>query len=124
MRLKLAGFVAAVFSLVAAQSAFAADMPTKMPLKAAPMAAATPWTGIYVNGGVGHGMWVADETNIVTATGVCNICETQFKGGKGWLATIGAGYDYQFTSKIVAGVFGDVSASSLKGNIDDRFAAG
>ena len=47
-------------------------------------------------------------------------CETQVQGGKGWLATIGAGYDYQFTSRIVAGVFGDASISSLKGTIQDR----
>ncbi len=118
MRLKLAGFVAAV-SLAATQSAFAADMPAKAPVYKAPMAAATPWTGFYVNGGVGYGIWAADTT-LLTAAGVCIICETQVQGGKGWLATAGAGYDYQFTPKIVAGLFGDASISSLKGTIQDR----
>ena len=45
MRFKLAAFAAAAFSLLEAQTAFAADMPTKMTVKA-PMAAATPWTGL------------------------------------------------------------------------------
>jgi outer membrane immunogenic protein len=119
MRLKLAGLIVAGISLLAAQSAFAADMPTKMPVKAAPMAAATPWTGFYVNGGVGYGMWAADTTTVNPATGVCFLCETQVQGGKGWLGTIGAGYDYQFTDRIVAGIFGDASISSLKGTIQD-----
>ena len=84
------------------------------------MAAATRWTGFYVNGGIGYGMWAADTTTVDRGHGVCVLCETQVQGGKGWLATIGAGYDYQFTPKIVAGVFGDFSISSLKGTIQDR----
>ena len=118
MRLKLAGLAVAAVSLLAAQSAFAADMPTKMPVKSA-MAAATPWTGFYVNGGIGYGMWAADTTLNLPGTSVCVFCETQVEGGKGWLATIGVGYDYQFSPKIVAGVFGDASVSSLKGTLLD-----
>ena len=83
------------------------------------MAVATPWTGFYVNGGIGYGKWAADET-LLNPAGACIVCETQVLGGKGWLGTLGAGYDYQFTSRIVAGVFGDVSISSLKGTIQDR----
>jgi outer membrane immunogenic protein len=120
MRLNLAGFTVAAFSLVAAQSAFAADMPTKMPVKAAPMAAATPWTGFYVNGGIGYGMWAADTTTLDPTTGLCFDCQTAVQGGKGWLGTIGAGYDYQFTNRIVAGLFGDASISSLKGTIQNE----
>lgn len=123
MRLRLARFAVGAISLLAAQSAFAADMPTKMSVKAAPMAAGIAWTGFYVNGGVGYGMWAADTTMFNIATGACVVCETQVQGGKGWLATIGAGYDYQFSPKIVAGVFGDVSGSSLKGTITDPTAA-
>jgi len=118
MRLKLAGFVFAASSLLAAQSAFAADLPTKTPVYRAPMAAGIPWTGFYVNGGVGYGIWAADQTAL-NQFGGCFICETQVQGGKGWLATIGAGYDYQFTDRIVAGLFGDASISSLKGTIQD-----
>jgi outer membrane immunogenic protein len=120
MRLKLAGFVVAAASLLAAQSAFAADMPTKMPVKAAPMAAATPWTGFYVNGGIGYGMWAADTGTYNPVTGACAACSNQVQGGKGWLGVVGGGFDYQFTSRIVAGVFGDFNISSLKGTIQDE----
>jgi outer membrane immunogenic protein len=118
MRFKPAVFAIAAFGLAAATNAFAADMPTKMPATAAPMAAGIPWTGFYVNGGVGYGIWAADETALNPAR-VCTTCATQVQGGKGWLGTIGAGYDYQFTDRIVAGVFGDASISSLKGTIQD-----
>ena len=110
--------LAAVAVVGFASVASAADMPTKMAVKA-PMAAGVPWTGFYVNGGVGYGIWAADQTTIDPTTGVCAHCITEVQGGKGWLATIGAGYDYQFTPRIVAGIFGDASISSLKGTIQD-----
>lgn len=117
MHFKFAGLVVAVLCLSATHSASAADMPEKIPVKA-PMAAATAWTGFYVNGGIGYGIWAANYTTELA--GACSICETQVMGGKGWLATIGAGYDYQFSPKIVAGLFGDASLSSLKGTLQDR----
>jgi outer membrane immunogenic protein len=116
MRRELAGFIVAAVSLMAAQSASAADMPAKAPVYKAPMAAATPWTGFYVNGGIGYGMWAAD-TNVPTTAGTCIVCVNEVQGGKGWLGTIGAGYDYQFSPRIVAGIFGDASLSELKGTI-------
>jgi outer membrane immunogenic protein len=125
MRFKLAGLVVAASGLLAAQGAFAADLPTKAPVTKAPMAAGVPWTGFYVNGGIGYGMWAADTTTVL-ASGACRVCFTEVQGGKGWLGTIGAGYDYQFTNRIVAGLFGDASLSSLKGTIQDgqAFVAG
>jgi outer membrane immunogenic protein len=120
MGLKIAALVVAAGSLAVAQIASAADMPVKAPVyKAPPMAAATPWTGFYVNGGFGYGMWAADTTVLNSTGSVCNTCVTEVQGGKGWLATIGAGYDYQFTSRIVAGLFGDASLSALKGDVQD-----
>lgn len=124
MRGKLAGFIVAAVCFATAQSASAADMPAKAPVYKAPMAAATPWTGFYVNGGIGYGMWAADTTDSVPATGTCGFCETQVQGGKGWLATLGAGYDYQFAPKIIAGLFGEASISSLKGTVQDRAIPG
>ena len=117
MRAKLIGFLAASIAFGAAQSGFAADMPTKAPVYKAPMAVATPWTGFYVNGGIGYGMWAADQT--VFAGPACTTCVTQVQGGKGWLARIGLGYDYQFTQHIVAGVFGDFDLASLEGTVQD-----
>lgn len=123
MGTKLAGsrlLVIALF-LGTAQLACAADMPAKAPVFKAPPAVATPWTGFYVNGGIGYGMWAADTTIVDPATGACTSCVTQVQGGKGWLATIGAGYDYQFSARIVGGVFADASLSSLKGTVQDGF---
>jgi outer membrane immunogenic protein len=118
VRLKLAGIVIAASSFAALQSAFATDLPVNRPAYKAPMAAGVPWTGFYLSGGAGYGIWAADET-VLAAAGVCVVCETQVQGGKGWLGTIGAGYDYRFTPRIVAGLFGDASISSLKGTIQD-----
>ncbi|HEY6024829.1 MAG TPA: outer membrane beta-barrel protein [Pseudolabrys sp.] len=111
--------LASVSTVAFTQITSAADLPTKMAVKA-PMASGIPWTGFYVDGGLGYGTWAADSTVNAPGTGNCVICETQVEGGKGWLATVGAGYDYQFSAKIVAGVFGDASVSSLKGTLQDQ----
>jgi outer membrane immunogenic protein len=96
----------------------AADMPVKAP--AAPLAAATNWTGVYVNGGYGYGIWSADTT-VVTAGGTpCILCYNQVQGGKGWLGVIGIGYDQQLTSNIVVGVLGDFNFAAIKGTIQDQ----
>lgn len=116
--MRFIGFVVAAAGLAAVQAASAADMPTKGPVYKAPMAAATPWTGFYVNGGIGYGLWAAD-TNVVTVAGACISCVTEVQGGKGFLGTLGVGYDYQFATRIVGGVFGDGSLSSLKGTVQD-----
>jgi outer membrane immunogenic protein len=119
MRAKLIGFLTASIAFSVAQSGFAADMPAKAPVYKAPMAAATPWTGFYVNGGVGYALWAADQTTLVGSGPLCSTCVTQVQGGKGWLGRIGVGYDYQFTPRIVAGVFGDFDWTSVEGTVQD-----
>ena len=99
------------------QAAGAADLPAKAPVLKAPVAT-TNWTGFYVNGGFGYGLWSADTTT-TTPAGAPGLIVPQTQGGKGWLGRIGGGYDYQFTSKIIAGVFADYDFSSLKGTIQD-----
>ena len=106
---------AAAFSHIAS----AADLPMKTPVKA-PDAVVTNWTGVYVNGGFGYGLWSADTTTVNPSTGACLLCVTQTQGGKGWLGVVGIGYDYQFASNFVAGVFGDVNFGRLKGTIQDQ----
>ncbi|HMF18297.1 MAG TPA: outer membrane beta-barrel protein [Gemmataceae bacterium] len=78
------------------------------------------WSGVYVNGGIGYGLWAADTTTINPATGVCVLCVRQTQGGKGWLGTVGIGYDHQFTERIVGGLFLDADLSSIKGTIQDQ----
>jgi outer membrane immunogenic protein len=81
------------------------------------------FSGAYVNAGGGYGMWVADETT-TAIPGSANpaVRVTQRLGGKGWLGRAGGGYDHRFSERILAGVFGDVDISSLKGSIQDAAA--
>jgi outer membrane immunogenic protein len=113
--------LAAIAALtIGAAPALAADLPAAV-YKAPVQAVVAPnWTGFYVNGGGGYGMWDADTTTRNTITGFCALCTTTRQGGKGYFGTIGGGFDYQFTSNIVAGVLADYDFSSLKGDIQDQ----
>ena len=117
MQYKVPSLLAAILGLGFAQAASAADMPAKAPVYKAPPAAATNWTGFYVNAGYGYGVWSADTTT--RFANVCETCVNQGQGGKGLLGVIGLGYDYQFAPNFLAGVFGDYNFSSLKGSIQD-----
>jgi len=55
MRSKILSFLAAALSLGLVQAASAADMPTKMPVKAAPVAIPFSWSGFYVGLTAGYG---------------------------------------------------------------------
>jgi outer membrane immunogenic protein len=97
-------------------SASAADLGAR-PYVKAPMAAPAPsWTGFYIFGGAGGGVWDADShTNFVGVPATIN----QRVGGDGWFGTVGIGYDWQFGGW-VAGIFGDGQFGSLKGTINDE----
>jgi len=98
-------------------SAAAADLGAR-PYAKAPMAAPVPsWTGFYIFGGAGGGVWDADShTNFLGVPATIN----QRVGGDGWFGTVGIGYDWQFGGGWVAGIFGDGQFGSLKGNINDQ----
>src|SRR5262249_26894755 len=84
-----------------------------LPTKAPPMVAAAPamtWTGCYISGGVGYGMWNQDES--ISAFGLTT--STYTNGGRGWLGRFGAGCDYQFNPSFVIGAFGDSDWANLK----------
>ena len=102
-------------------SAMAADLAPRPYAKAPmPMPVAPSWTGFYIFGGVGGGIWDADNFSVATATGV-PISNTQRLGGDGWFGTVGAGYDWQFNGNWVAGIFADGTFGSLRGSINDPF---
>jgi outer membrane immunogenic protein len=115
-------FVLALTAIAAMTgSASAADLAAR-PYAKAPMVAAAPsWTGFYIFGGFGGGIWDADTYTRVTATGV-PLSISQRQGGDGWFGTVGLGYDWQFNGPWVAGVFADGQFGSLKGTIQDPFA--
>lgn len=95
-----------------------AGMPVKAP-RAAP--AAYSWSGCYVGGGGGYGMFNQRIRQIFP--GFPNI-QANDVGGRGWFGTVQTGCDYQVASSIVIGAFGDYDFSGIKGVLDQaNFAA-
>lgn len=93
-------------------SASAADLAARTYTKA-PMMAPTPsWTGFYIFGGAGGGIWDADSHG--NTAGV-PVTIDQRNGGDGWFGTVGLGYDWQI-SKWVVGGFADGQFGSLRGS--------
>ena len=94
--------------------ALAADMAAKAPMRAAPVAYAPSWTGCYIAGGGGYGMYNNEGPQITTATGVpFTVPITQ--GGRGYLATGQVGCDYQFGGNWVIGAFADADWTNIRG---------
>src|SRR5437660_6050344 len=111
-------------------SAVAADLGARPYTKApAPVAPVYNWTGFYIFGGGGGGLWNADSnvqsTGVVGAGGAFGPAGTaltrdQRLGGSGWFGTVGIGYDWQF-SRWVAGIFGDGQFGDIRGSLSDPF---
>jgi outer membrane immunogenic protein len=111
---------------LASGSAFAADMrvPARAPMVAPPPPVVS-WTGCYINGGAGYGLWNIDHfgENTTGAT----VTATTTSGGRGWLGTVGGGCDYQFGpgsgfwSNWVIGAFGDYEFMDLQKNFQGSF---
>jgi outer membrane immunogenic protein len=101
-------------------SATAADLAARPYTKAPMMAAAPNWTGFYIFGGAGGGIWDADS-NVRTNPGALAITRDQRLGGDGWFGTVGAGYDWQFNGPWVAGIFADGQFGSIRGSLSDPF---
>jgi outer membrane immunogenic protein len=121
-RLALTLFAVAAFS----GSALAADMAprySKAP-PPAPVAIAT-WTGCYLGGGGGYGMWNQENTTYaddgVTTRALLKDMTTS--GGRGYFGTVQGGCDYQFNNFVV-GAFGDYDFGSIKGRLDDGLLVG
>ena len=101
-------------------SAFAADLPARTYTKAAPIAVAPSWTGFYIFGGGGGGVWDANTGVTQNSTGGCVLCVTNKQGGDGWFGTVGAGYDWQVNSGWLIGILADGQFGSIKGSITER----
>ncbi|HXW29063.1 MAG TPA: porin family protein [Xanthobacteraceae bacterium] len=118
---KLLVTATALAAFAAVGTAGAADLPPA-PAYKAPMAAPVvvpSWTGCYVDGGIGYGMWNLDHYT-ETYPGLVQLSESQTDGGRGWLGRVGVGCDYQFpNSSFVIGAFGDYDFMSLKGTNSD-----
>jgi outer membrane immunogenic protein len=92
----------------------AADIPTKAPvLKAAPLPTVN-WSGFYLGLGGGYGMYSLETSQSAAGVPITNPYDT---GGQGFFGTAIAGFDWQFTNRIVAGVFADYDfAANIEGN--------
>jgi outer membrane immunogenic protein len=97
-------------------SAMAADMAPRYAKAPPPVLPVYNWTGFYIFGGGGGGLWNA-ETNIVSFPGNQGFTRDTRMGGAGWFGTVGAGYDWQFNSSWVAGVFADGQFGDIRGSI-------
>src|ERR1700761_2563822 len=100
-------------------SALAADLPARTYTKAAPvMVAPLPsWTGCYIGGGGGYGMWNQENTTFEDppeAPVRTQISPTVTSGGRGYFGTVQGGCDYQLAAlgtQWVIGAQGDYDFS-------------
>src|ERR1700756_433679 len=114
--------LALVATAVFGGSALAADMAPRTYTKAPPpMPVAPSWTGFYIFGGGGGGLWAADQ-HVQTTVGGLPLSIDQRQGGSGWFGTVGAGYDWQVNTSWVIGILADGQFGSLRGTIQDPIA--
>jgi outer membrane immunogenic protein len=99
-------------------SASAADLAARPYVKAPAPAPVYSWTGFYVFGGGGGGLWAADS-NVQSFPGAGFSSRDQRLGGSGWFGTVGLGYDWQFNGRWVAGVFADGQFGDIRGSLSD-----
>jgi outer membrane immunogenic protein len=104
-------------------SALAADMAPRTYSKApAPVAYAPSWTGCYVGGGGGYGMYNQENTVFLDGPPRTQVTDLATSGGRGYFGTVQGGCDYQFGLggyNLVVGAFGDYDFASIKGRTQD-----
>src|SRR5579872_7450031 len=100
MKKMIAG--ALLTSALLAGTAMAADMPVKAPLLKAPV---YTWTGCYLGGGAGYGVWNQDAY-LEDALDHDQLGAKTTNGSRGWFGTVSGGCDYQVNTNIVVGVLG------------------
>jgi outer membrane immunogenic protein len=115
--MKSIALVAAI-SLISAGATSAADMAVKA-VRPAPVVAAVSWTGCYVAGGFGYGLFDQENTQYLDGPPRTLLTGPAETGGRGWLGTVQGGCDYQFgmgASQFVIGVQADYDFADIRGN--------
>jgi outer membrane immunogenic protein len=117
--MKKALITSALLGVFVTGSAMAADMPLKAPIMKAPPA--YNWTGCYLGGGWGYGVWNQDGF-LETDPGHVATSLSVRSGGRGSFGTVTGGCDYEFSgptffgSNILIGAFADGDWGSLQGS--------
>jgi outer membrane immunogenic protein len=102
-------------------SAMAADLPPAPPVYKAPAVVAPTytWTGCYVEGGGGYGLFNQDHY-AETDPGFVQTTAKTNTGGRGWYGTAGGGCDYQvgqvWGGSVILGVLADYNFMGLQSN--------
>ena len=109
--------VAAIFSLPF-MLPFGAASAADMALKAPPPLPPPTWTGCYVGGGGGYGMWSQDEQTFFLTGGPDSLLSSGT--GRGWIGTVQVGCDYEFAGApfgagVVIGAFADYDWANIHG---------
>jgi outer membrane immunogenic protein len=103
-----------------ASPAFAADMAVKAARPAPVPVAVANWTGCYVGGGIGYGMYDIETRMYNDAALPPTAVNRQFdQGGRGWIGSVSGGCDYQFGGpggQWVIGAFADYNWSDMHGD--------
>jgi len=113
-------FIGSVTAFVlGAHAALAADMglPVKS-MSAPPPPPVANWTGCYVNGGGGYGMWNQDGYIETFPAPFVPVTANGTAGGRGWFGVAGGGCDYQLNllgAGLVVGGFGDFDFMHIHG---------
>src|SRR5215831_12629429 len=107
---------AALVALTASEG-FGADLPR--PVMKAPPAAlpVTSWSGCYVAGGGGYGLWNQKASATDASDNGFPIGSEVTSGGRGWFGTVGGGCDLQVSGSWVIGVFGDYDFGGIRGDV-------
>jgi outer membrane immunogenic protein len=105
-------------------SAFAADMAVKAPPMAPPPPPPPTFTGCWLGGGIGYGLFDQNNTEFDSFDTGIQITDTFSTGGKGWLGRVSGGCDYQFGGLgglggqgIVIGGFADYDWTNISGRV-------
>jgi len=96
-------------------SASAADMAMKARPMVQPIAPVMSWTGCWISGGGGGGINKLSHDNFDPTEPFLRQ-QNADTGMSGWLATVGAGCDYQFSNRWVVGAFADGTWSDISGD--------
>jgi outer membrane immunogenic protein len=114
MKIKGPFLASAVIAALPIGAATAADLPARMPVKAAPIVAPPfNWTGFYIGANAGA-IWSKSSVTQTDTSGV--IFPNDGTTGTGFIGGVQAGYNWQF-SNVVLGVEGDIDFASVRQSI-------